>query len=136
MYHFHCVSSVNIMKYMNFLYLPSARAGRWTIREHIKFLDAIQIYGRNWVKVSRYIISRTSTQVRSHAQKYFIRESKGCTMKGLTEDQLMSKNTGTIMRGLSDQDQFAIKNTGTIMRDSSNQYGEGILFLVNYRMGL
>lgn len=43
--------------------------GRWTSEEHKKFLEAIEIYGRDWKKVQDYVGTRTSTQARSHAQK-------------------------------------------------------------------
>lgn len=43
--------------------------GRWTNEEHKKFLEAIEIYGRDWKKVQGYVGTRTSTQARSHAQK-------------------------------------------------------------------
>ena len=43
--------------------------GRWTSEEHKKFLEAIEIHGRDWKKVQDYVGTRTSTQARSHAQK-------------------------------------------------------------------
>ena len=45
--------------------------GRWTKEEHDKFLDGIVQYGINWKKVKTFINSRTSVQVRSHAQKFY-----------------------------------------------------------------
>ena len=45
--------------------------GRWTKEEHDKFLDGIAQYGINWKKVKTFINSRTSVQVRSHAQKFY-----------------------------------------------------------------
>lgn len=45
--------------------------GRWTDSEHQAFLQGLQLYGREWKKVASHIPSRTSAQVRSHAQKYF-----------------------------------------------------------------
>jgi len=51
--------------------------GRWTKEEHDKFLDGIVQYGINWKKVKTLISSRTSIQVRSHAQKFF-RKLKMC----------------------------------------------------------
>jgi len=39
-------------------------------------LDGLQIYGKgNWKNISKYVKSRTPTQVASHAQKYFIRQN-------------------------------------------------------------
>jgi SHAQKYF class myb-like DNA-binding protein len=49
----------------------NGNAGRWTDEEHLKFLEALKIYGKNWNKVHRYVGTRTSAQTRSHAQKYF-----------------------------------------------------------------
>ena len=46
-------------------------SGRWTDSEHQAFLKGLQLYGREWKKVASHIPTRTSAQVRSHAQKYF-----------------------------------------------------------------
>lgn len=51
-------------------------AGRWTAEEHQKFLTALDLYGREWRKVAEHIQSRTSAQIRSHAQKYFAKLKK------------------------------------------------------------
>ncbi|XVF51785.1 hypothetical protein PTKIN_Ptkin04bG0212600 [Pterospermum kingtungense] len=49
----------------------------WTEEEHRMFLLGLQKLGKgDWRGISRnYVISRTPTQVASHAQKYFIRQS-------------------------------------------------------------
>lgn len=46
-------------------------AGRWTNEEHRAFLDGLKEFGREWKKVATRIPTRTSAQIRSHAQKYF-----------------------------------------------------------------
>ena len=48
-------------------------AGRWSYEEHIKFIEAIAEYGKNWKEVQKYIGTRTSAQARSHAQKFFLK---------------------------------------------------------------
>ena len=50
--------------------------GRWTNEEHIRFLKGCLLYGNNWKKVENYVKSRTSSQIRSHAQKFLIKLNK------------------------------------------------------------
>ena len=51
--------------------LIGINGGRWTKQEHENFLIGLQMYGREWKKVASKIKTRTSAQIRSHAQKYF-----------------------------------------------------------------
>ena len=44
--------------------------GRWGKSEHLRFLAGCLLYKNNWKKVETYVRTRTSTQIRSHAQKY------------------------------------------------------------------
>ncbi len=46
-------------------------SGHWTRREHVLFLEALALYGKDWIKVREHVATRTAGQVRSHAQKYF-----------------------------------------------------------------
>ncbi|XP_075508755.1 transcription factor MYBS3-like [Primulina tabacum] len=48
----------------------------WTEEEHRMFLLGLQKLGKgDWRGIARnYVVSRTSTQVASHAQKYFVRQ--------------------------------------------------------------
>ena len=50
--------------------------GRWTTEEHNKFIEAMFLYGNEWKRVQQHIGTRSSTQARSHAQKFFIRLKK------------------------------------------------------------
>ena len=50
--------------------------GRWTKEEHLKFLKGIIEYGNNWKMVEKLIKTRSSSQARSHAQKYFEKVKK------------------------------------------------------------
>ena len=44
--------------------------GRWDTSEHLRFLQGCLLFKNNWKKVETYVRTRTSTQIRSHAQKY------------------------------------------------------------------
>ena len=48
-------------------------SGRWLPEEHQKFIEGILKYGNEWKKVQNVIKTRSSTQARSHAQKFFLR---------------------------------------------------------------
>lgn len=61
--------------------------GRWTEQEHQSFLAGLRLYGREWKKVASKIKTRTSAQIRSHAQKYFAK---------LARDDEMRKHSGLL----------------------------------------
>ena len=62
-------------------------SGRWNVEEHKKFLEAIIKYGNDWKEVQKHIGTRSSSQARSHAQKFFIK---------LKQDQSKSKISNMI----------------------------------------
>ena len=66
---------ISVINY-NILSEGDNRIGRWTKEEHRKFIDAICKFGNEWKKVQQYIKTRSSTQARSHAQKFFLRLKK------------------------------------------------------------
>lgn len=45
--------------------------GRWTENEHRQFLQGLAIHGKDWSKLEKFLKTRTSAQIRSHAQKFF-----------------------------------------------------------------
>ncbi|KAL3838387.1 hypothetical protein ACJIZ3_022978 [Penstemon smallii] len=51
----------------------------WTEEEHRRFLLGLQKHGKgDWRNISRnFVISKTPTQVASHAQKYYLRQLSG-----------------------------------------------------------
>jgi len=50
--------------------------GRWTKEEHHRFVEAIKAHGKNWKKVEESVATRSGAQIRSHAQKYFLKLEK------------------------------------------------------------
>ena len=48
-------------------------SGKWTLKEHIQFLQALDQFGMKWEKFRKIIKTRTATQIRTHCQKFFIK---------------------------------------------------------------
>ena len=47
--------------------------GRWSNEEHDKFLNGLALYGIKWKKFRNIINTRTLTQIRAHAQKFYLK---------------------------------------------------------------
>ena len=54
----------------------SFNCGRWQPEEHERFIEAIMRYGNEWKSVQKHVGTRSSTQARSHAQKFFVKIKK------------------------------------------------------------
>ena len=66
-------------------------AGRWLIDEHQRFIDGVIKYGNNWRQVQKYVGTRSGTQTRSHAQKFFEKLKRSKIFK--TEKYDFSRNS-------------------------------------------
>ena len=64
--------------------------GRWQQDEHRRFIEALIKYGNDWKNVQKHVCTRSSTQARSHAQKFFVKLSK--THLENVEQNLTSSN--------------------------------------------
>jgi len=69
-------------------------SGRWTNEEHDRFLQGLDMYGKKWTKVAEVVGSRSTVQVRSHAQKYFQKIVKGGGTRDSVEASFLSGGTG------------------------------------------
>mmetsp|Transcript_62936 Transcript_62936/g.73240 ORF Transcript_62936/g.73240 Transcript_62936/m.73240 type:complete len:273 (-) Transcript_62936:326-1144(-) len=81
--------------------------GRWTKEEHQRFVDAIKIHGKNWKKVEEYVGSRNGAQVRSHAQKYFLKLEKELKVKSKGR---LDRETVQTVRKLSGESDSTAEN--------------------------
>ncbi|KAL0914189.1 hypothetical protein M5K25_017699 [Dendrobium thyrsiflorum] len=58
-------------------YTITKQREKWTDEEHNKFLDALGLYGREWQRIQEHVGTKTTIQIRSHAQKFFLKLQKG-----------------------------------------------------------
>ena len=70
--------------------------GRWSYDEQVKFIIAIGKDGTNWKKIKKSISTRTLSQIRSHAQKFYNR------LKLCKNDKLGIDFTSNEIQGIKD----------------------------------
>eukprot|EP00743_Colponemidia_sp_Colp-15_P003759 GILK01004055.1.p1 GENE.GILK01004055.1~~GILK01004055.1.p1 ORF type:complete len:512 (+),score=77.08 GILK01004055.1:133-1668(+) len=59
-----------------------AQSRYWTPEEHQRFLEGVRMYGPKDVKsIANYVSSRSATQVRTHAQKYWLKLQRDAKKK-------------------------------------------------------
>ncbi|KAK9861676.1 hypothetical protein WJX84_011792 [Apatococcus fuscideae] len=46
---------------------------KWSLDEHCRFIEAVSRFGRQWTAIVEFIGTRSVAQVRSHAQKHFLK---------------------------------------------------------------
>ena len=89
--------------------------GRWSYDEHIKFIEAITKYGKNWKNVQNYIGTRTSTQARSHSQKFFLK------LKTIKNNKFNLDFTEAKIQGISDIIDVIKKSNKTNNNNENNE---------------
>ncbi|XP_020530840.1 protein REVEILLE 8 isoform X2 [Amborella trichopoda] len=73
------------------LYTTTKSREIWTGEEHDKFLEALQLFDRDWKKIEAFVGSKTVIQIRSHAQKYFLKVQKNGTSQHVPPPRLKRK---------------------------------------------
>ncbi|KAH7290176.1 hypothetical protein KP509_30G035100 [Ceratopteris richardii] len=73
----------------------------WTNEERQRFEKALKTFGTDFVAIAKFVGTRSSTQVRTHAQKYYaklIRDYKrsGKAQGGTKESKMVMKNPPSI----------------------------------------
>ena len=69
-------------------YTITKQRERWTDAEHQRFIEALDLYGRQWRKIEEYVGTKTAVQIRSHAQKFFSKLEK----EGHTSGSMVTRN--------------------------------------------
>lgn len=77
--------------------------GRWTEEEHRRFLEGMQKFGRNWKRIQQHVGTRSGTQIRSHAQKYFGKQKGAVEIGELSPLQKHCDNKGDEIRELKER---------------------------------
>ena len=102
---------------------PSSTNGRWTREEHNRFIDAIIIYGNDWKRVQKHVYSRSSTQARSHAQKFLLKLKHSEIFKKKKIDTNMSwaKTIQYLKNEFSNEELYEILKSVTKQRKTNSK---------------
>lgn len=99
--------------------LSTTRGGRWTDEEHQRFLDGFLLHGHRWKRVQYVVKTRTVTQVRTHAQKFLLKQKRlgqnqgttsGTTGAPMDVDDEYHQNRNSEMRTTRERDESLITN--------------------------
>lgn len=103
--------------------------GRWSKQEHVLFIEGLKIYGKNWKKVESYIGTRTGTQIRSHAQKFFNRIRKEHHTEDASKFVIDNMSDETIKKIVLEHCGEGISNKDD-EKDSSEEDTPEVLFVI------
>ncbi|XP_037417578.1 protein REVEILLE 4-like [Triticum dicoccoides] len=81
---------------------------RWCPEEHERFLDALLRFGRDWKKIEEHVRTKTAVQIRSHAQKYFLKVQRLGLAAGLPPPQHPSRRLALSRQQTSPADGTAV----------------------------
>mmetsp|Transcript_23879 Transcript_23879/g.93908 ORF Transcript_23879/g.93908 Transcript_23879/m.93908 type:complete len:310 (+) Transcript_23879:226-1155(+) len=72
-------SSPNGVKKSRKPYTITKNRENWSQDEHERFVEALRLYERDWKQIESHIGTKSVIQIRSHAQKYFLKVQKNNT---------------------------------------------------------
>eukprot|EP00189_Rhodosorus_marinus_P012187 CAMPEP_0184740214 /NCGR_PEP_ID=MMETSP0315-20130426/3226_1 /TAXON_ID=101924 /ORGANISM="Rhodosorus marinus, Strain UTEX LB 2760" /LENGTH=177 /DNA_ID=CAMNT_0027209741 /DNA_START=134 /DNA_END=667 /DNA_ORIENTATION=+ len=102
-------------------YVLTKRREYWTEEEHSRFVKALAMHGREWKLIEQKVGTKTAVQIRSHAQKYFLRMErmkKSGTPTIRSAVQVLSKSTPAKLSMQLDSVEEDIAQTLLSMRNS------------------
>jgi SHAQKYF class myb-like DNA-binding protein len=94
--------------------------GRWTKEEHNKFIDGLRKYGKNWKLIEDYVNTRSGSQIRSHAQKFFSRLEKQCNISKGDVFKYLDKLSNDLLEFNSENEMLRKRKIWEVIKASNN----------------
>jgi SHAQKYF class myb-like DNA-binding protein len=96
------------------------KGGKWTEEEHQRFLDAMEMFGNIWKKVENYIGTRSTAQIRSHAQKHF-RRLRTQVIAEMKKNNQLQQNVFVVVREYRNNTYNSMAPNGSLSSEASSQ---------------